>query len=116
IPPKKPLASRRICERMNGSGSAPILVQHPQYTALESCALTRRAFAFAASRWEGYEPCFLCTRSALAGEERNTARPRAETSNPAQKRVSLTLGMAALPPVEDVARANMARVGGSGQV
>ena len=52
IPPKKPLASRRICERMNGSGSAPILVQHPQYTALESWGLTRRAFAFAASRWE----------------------------------------------------------------
>src|SRR6266496_406352 len=24
LPPKKPFASRRICERMNGSGSAPI--------------------------------------------------------------------------------------------
>src|SRR5262245_11022866 len=25
-PPKKPLASRKICERMNGSGSAPITI------------------------------------------------------------------------------------------
>src|SRR5262245_12262800 len=25
-PPKKPLASRRICDRMNGSGSAPITI------------------------------------------------------------------------------------------
>ena len=38
-PPKKRLASRRICERMNGSGSAPITIDpgwpHPfQHTTL----------------------------------------------------------------------------------
>src|SRR5262249_26630642 len=48
--------------------------------------------------------CFLFTRSALAGEERKTARPIAETSNPPQRGVILTVGMAALPAVEDVAR------------
>src|SRR5215467_1641015 len=102
----------------NGSGSAPILVQHPQYTALgsrTSRAFARRAFVFDATRWDSYELCFLLTRSALAGEDRNTTRPIAETTNPAQRCVILTVGMAALPAVEDVARQNMASLRGNGQ-
>jgi hypothetical protein len=97
-PPKKPLASRRICDRMNGSGSAPMTIapgwpHGVQQTILALGVLRGMAvmpgvgFGYPCST---YVPC-LCAFRASADEE--TEKPRAQTSNPSMTDVLSLLAM-----------------------
>src|SRR5262245_22084914 len=96
LPPKKPFASRRICERMNGSGSAPITMapgcpHGVQQTILAFGVLRGMAvmlgvgFGYPCST---YVPCLFAFR-ASADEE--SEMPRAQTSNPSMTDVLLLL-------------------------
>src|SRR5262245_48598858 len=98
LPPKKPFASRRICWRMNGSGSAPITIapgwpQGVQQTILAFGVLRGMTvmlgvgFGYPCST---YVPCLFAFR-ASADEE--TEMPSAQTSNPSMTDVLLLLAM-----------------------
>src|SRR6516165_797377 len=98
LPPKKPFASRRICERMNGSGSAPITMapgwpHGVQQTILAFGVLrgmtVMLGVGFGYPCWT-YAPC-LFTFRASADEE--TEMPRAQISNPSMTDVLLLLAM-----------------------
>src|SRR5262249_31378107 len=81
-PPKKPLASRRICERMNGSGSAPITIDPGWPHGVQQTTLPGGVFRYTPR--VPYEDCCRYFCRASAGEATSIPRPRTEAINPTE--------------------------------
>src|SRR5262249_30845952 len=93
-PPKYRLASRRSCERMNGSGSAPSTMElgwpHVvQHTTLDGGVF--RGMVPSAACCSTYARCCLVALRASAGEARSMPSPKTETTNPTETDVVLIL-------------------------
>src|SRR5215831_742810 len=85
-PPKKPLASRRICCRMNGSGSAPITMDPGWPHGVQQTKLPGGVFRYP---WAAYDGCCRYFCRASAGEARTIVRPSVDATNPTETAVLL---------------------------
>src|SRR5262245_29873025 len=89
LPPKKPVASRRICERMNGSGSAPMTIE-PGWPQGVQQTMLDWGVPRGAARRPTYARCLLGRAS--ADEARSMPTPKAQATNPTESAV-LPMGM-----------------------